>query len=147
MIDEAWIRDYWAPLAASVIVGGVVFYLLCRAWAGSRRGRLRRCAKDYRDTRRLFVTAERELERAARQVTKLEQRADAVAPRRLDEARNARSDAHRLCEIRTDQLKVAENHLRRIILEEYPPSRHSSMLRRYGVPEHTDARPFSFDGG
>jgi hypothetical protein len=79
-------------------------------------------------------------------VQKLEKRAGRVVPKILDEARSLLGDAERLVEVRAGALKVAENHVRMIIVEEYPPSRHDALRRRYGVPEHPDARPFSFDG-
>ncbi len=146
-MNEAWIREYWALIAASVVFFAVVFHLLHRALQGSRHGRLQQHLSG-------FIKARQELEKTVRDVGKarsrrerLEKRADSVVPRKLDEARDRHDDAQRLCEIHADKLKVAENLLRRHILEEYPPSKHGALLKRYGVAEHTDARPFTFDGG
>ena len=146
-MNEAWIREFWAPTLASVIIVAVLLFVLHRAWLGSRRGRLGRLVAELRDTRREAARAASEADSAARRLGKLEKRTASVAPQKLDEARERLGDAERLCQIRSDQLKVSENRLRRLILEEYPPKRHETLLRRFKVPVHADTRPFTFDGG
>ena len=146
-MDEAWIRAFWAPAAALVIAGLVLIVLLRTGWRRSRRGRLAIHVRERAKCRRMAIEAVRQRDAARGRVETLEAKADKVPPKRLDEARGALADADRLCGIRSDQLKVAENHLRRIITEEYPPARHERLRKRYDLGEHADASPFTFDGG
>lgn len=145
-MSEAWIRDYWALLGAGMAILAVLAVLLVSAIRGSRRGRLGRFARQQRRERRALAAAVAAHKRAAGRVERLEKKADRVAPRTLDEARGALTDARRLVEIRAGALQVAENHLRMIIVEEFAPDRHEALRRRYGVSEHPDNRPFTFDG-
>jgi hypothetical protein len=39
---------------------------------------------------------------------------------------------------------IAENHVRKIIVEEFPPNRHERMRSRYLPGEREDGRPFTF---
>jgi hypothetical protein len=61
----------------------------------------------------------------------------------LQEASEAVEDARALAKIAHDQLLVAENLLRNVIIEEFPPRRHESMRRRYLRSDEERGRPFS----
>jgi hypothetical protein len=39
---------------------------------------------------------------------------------------------------------IAENHVRKIIVEEFPPRLHERLRERYLPGEGADSRPFSF---
>jgi hypothetical protein len=67
-----------------------------------------------------------------------------VKPVRLQEARDAVQDAGALLKIAEDQVLIAENHVRKIIVEEFPPNRHERMRSRYLPGEREDGKPFTF---
>ena len=145
-MSEAWIRGHWALLGAGAAILAVLVVLLVTAYRGSRRGRLAGLVRQRKKERRALAAAVTAEKRAKGRVERLEKKAQRVAPRTLDEARGALSDARRLVEVRAGALQVAENHLRKIILEEFPPGRHDGLRRRYGVSEQPGNRPFTFDG-
>jgi hypothetical protein len=145
-MNEAWIRDHWALLGAGAAILAVIAVLVVAAYRGSRRGRLASFARQQKQERRALAAAVTAAQRAHGRVERLEKKAKRVAPRTLDEAQGALTDARRLVEIRAGALQVAENHLRMIIVEEFPPGRHEALRRRYGVAEHPNNRPFTFDG-
>ena len=53
-------------------------------------------------------------------------------------------DAEALLKIASDQVLIAENHVRKIIVEEFPPKHHERLRRRYLPGEGDDGKPFSF---
>jgi Flp pilus assembly protein TadB len=145
-MELPWIREYWALLGAAVAAAVALAAVGVALWRRSRRGRLGIRLREQRRRQRELDEAQKAWQQASRRLQKLEKRAGRVAPKALDEARGLLGDAERLVELRAGALKVAQNQVRMIIVEEYPPSRHDALRRRYGVPEHADARPFSFDG-
>ena len=145
-MDLSWIREYWALLGAAVAAAVALAAVGVALWRRSRRGRLGIRVREQRRRQRELDEARKAWQKASRHLQKLEKRAGRVPPKTLDEARSLLGDAERLVEVRVGALKVAQNHVRMIIVEEYPPSRHDALRRRHGVPEHADARPFSFDG-
>ena len=42
------------------------------------------------------------------------------------------------------EARAAENHVRKIIVEEFPPKRHDRMRGKYLPGEREDGKPFSF---
>ena len=113
---------HWALLSASVLGLAVVMFVVWRIWLDSARGQLR--------------GALRTLRQAERDAT--------CQPSRLQEAAGTAQDAEALLKIAADQVLIAENHVRRIIVEEFPPKRHETMRSKY-LREVDDAgRPFSF---
>ena len=65
-------------------------------------------------------------------------------PMLVQEARDALQDARALQKIADDRLLVAENQVRRIIVEEFPPIKQLRLRRRYLPADVRDPRPFSF---
>ena len=49
-----------------------------------------------------------------------------------------------LLKIASDQVLIAENHVRKIIVVEFPPKHHERLRRRYLPGEGDDGKPFSF---
>ena len=100
----------------------------------------RRLRGKVRESLRLQQGLQRKLDALER----LEGKAASVAPRRLQEAVEAAQDAEALLKIANDQVLIAENHVRKIIVEEFPPRSHDRLRARCLPGEHADARPFSF---
>lgn len=71
-------------------------------------------------------------------------RAARVKPRVLQEAKEAVEDARAMTGILNDKLMVAENNVRRVILDEFPPVRHERMRDKYLPQDEKDTRPTSF---
>ena len=139
-----YLQQHWALLAAGGLGTAVMLFVLWRAWLDSARGRL---AVARRNLRAALATARKRQKKAQNLATaldRLEARSESVQPIRLQEAAEAVQDAEALLKIATDQVLIAENHVRKIIVEEFPPKRHERMRNRYLPVERADGRPFSF---
>jgi hypothetical protein len=126
-----YLQQHWALLAASILGTAVLLFVLWRAWLDSARGRL---AVARRDLRAALATARKRQRQAQSLAATLD----------LQEAAEAIQDAEALLKIAADQVLIAENHVRKIIVEEFPPKRHERMRNRYLSGERADGRPFSF---
>jgi hypothetical protein len=62
----------------------------------------------------------------------------------LQEAKDAVDDANALQKILNDKVMVTENHVRRVIHDEFPPTEHDRLRRKYLPQDIKDERPFSF---
>ena len=83
-------------------------------------------------------------DRAKARLEGLAGRSESVKPVRLQEARDALQDAEALLKIARDHVLIAENHVRKIIVEEFPPKHHERLRRRCLPGEDDDSKPFSF---
>ena len=140
----AQLQQHWALVGASVLGTAVLLFVLWRAWLDSPRGRL---AAARRHLQAALGTARKQQKKAqslANRLDHLEATSDSVKPVRLREAAEAVQDAEALLKIATDQVLIAENRVRKIIVEEFPPKRHEHMRSRYLSEERADGRPFSF---
>lgn len=139
------LQTHWALLLASVtglvLLGFVGAHFLRR----SARGQLRRAKKALQRERRRWEKAKAVLEKAERRRARLLQRAESVKPRLLRESAEAVEDATALAKIARDRVMIAENHVGRVILEEFPPEQHEVLRSRNlpGVPAGK-RKPFTF---
>jgi hypothetical protein len=139
-----FLQQHWALVAGSTVGGAALLFAAWRAWLDSPRGRL---AAARRRLRSAWLAARRRqmaLQRASTRLAGLEKKAESVKPRRLEETAAAVQDAEALLKIAGDQVLVAENHVRKIIVEEFPPKRHDRMRSRYLPLDRTGGKPFSF---
>lgn len=138
------LQTHWALLAASVTGCALLIFAVVLLVRNSARGQLRRRQKALRQERGRLRKAEAVVEKAERQKSRLMSHAERVKPRVLQESAEAVEDARALAKIAADRVLVAENHLRRVILEEFPPTQHEKLRSRYlpGGPERK--RPFTF---
>jgi uncharacterized protein YlxW (UPF0749 family) len=142
MVD--YLRQNWALVAAAallLVVGVIIIAVLYRR---SATGQLSRTAKCAREARNKLSTAQKAVAAAEKRVSRLQKKAASVKPRVLQEAKEALQDAKALQKIAGDQILVANNHLRRVIFEEYPPARHEALQRKYLPDDKPDTKPFSF---
>jgi hypothetical protein len=138
------LQGHWALILASatgvlLLVLGII-HLVRR----SARGQLRRRATTLDRERARFRKASAVVARAEHQRNRLIQHADRVKPRVLQEAGEALEDAKALAKIAGDRVLVAENHLRRVILEEFPPTQHEKLRSRYLPDGPVAKKPFTF---
>ena len=137
-----YLSQYWALLLAAVIGTGVLPFVLFRVYQDSVPGRLRACVSQMRLRERAAQKAHTAVDKADGSFDRLQADAKSVSPRRLQEAIDARDDARALRKIADDQVLVARNHVRKIILEDYPPKRHAAMRSRYLQRDETENKPF-----
>lgn len=136
----------WALVAASVLVTAVLLFVVFRAYQDSAKGRLQAKAKQLRAREQDARAARKAVDKAVASLDRLRAKADSVRPRRVEEASGALEDARALQKIADDQVLIARNHVRKIILEEYPPKRHEAMRTRYLGQDAGDQKPFTMEG-
>ena len=135
---------HWALLSASILGLAVVMFVLWRIWLDSVRGQFRAALRRQRQAEREATRQRLALEKSAATLARLQAKADSVKPSRLQEAAGALQDAEALLKIAADQVLIAQNHVRRIIFEEFPPKRHETMRNKYLGKVDDKGRPFSF---
>ena len=138
------LQQHWALVGAAALGAAVLLFAGWRAWLDSSRGRLRAARRRLLRKRREAERCRRAGERAKARLEGLAGRSESVKPIRLQEARDALEDAEGLLQIARDQVLIAENHVRKIIVEEFPPKHHERMRRRCLPGEGADGKPFSF---
>jgi hypothetical protein len=125
------LQQHWALLVAGIVGAAVVLFAGWRAWLDSPRGRLHLARKQLRAKIREARKQRRAGGRATVRLDRLVTKSDSVRPSRLEEATDAVRDAQALLKIANDQVLIAENHVRKIIVEEFPPKHHERMRRKY----------------
>lgn len=138
--------QYWALLAATAIAAGVLVFIGLRLLQDSARGRLAAEVGNLRKRERTARKAARVARKARGKLDRLRSRAEAVKPRLVEEARGRLEDAQALLKIADDQVLVARNQVRTIIVEEYPPKRHEAMRRRLLPDAAGENKPFTMSG-
>ncbi len=140
----AQLQQHWALVGASILGTAVLLFVLWRAWLDSPRGRLAAARRHLQAAVGTARKRQRKVQSLASRLDRLEASSDSVKPVRLRETAEAAQDAEALLKIATDQVLIAENRVRKIIVEEFPPKRHERMRDRYLPGEREDGRPFSF---
>jgi hypothetical protein len=135
---------HWALLSASVLGCAVVMFVLWRIWLDSARGQLRCAVRRLREAEREAHRQRVAGEKLAATLARLLEKAESVKPRHVQETREAVQDAEALLKIATDQVLIARNHVRRIIVEEFPPRRHEAMRKKFLGNDEDPGLPFSF---
>jgi len=140
----AQLQQHWALLGGGVLGGSILLFAGWRVWLDSSRGRLRAAWRGLIGKRREAARYLRAGVRARSKFDALAHRSDSVKPSRLQAAREAVQDAEALLKIAEDQVLIAENQVRKIIVEEFPPKCHERMRRRYLPGEGGEGKPFTF---
>ncbi|HLU07670.1 MAG TPA: hypothetical protein VKZ91_14020 [Woeseiaceae bacterium] len=138
------LQTHWALLLASITGCALLLFAVAVLANNSARGQLRRKQKVLKQERGRLRKAEAVVEKAERQKARLMKLADRVKPRLLRESAEAVEDARALAKIAADRVLVAENHLRRVIVEEFPPTQHEKLRSRYLPDAPEKKRPFTF---
>ena len=143
-MTAADLQQHWALIAAAALGATVLLFAGWRAWLDSSGGRLRAAQRRLLRKRREAEGCMRAGERAKARLDGLISRSESVKPVRLQKARGALQDAEVLLKIARDQVLIAENHVRKIIVEEFPPKRQERLRSRCLPGEGDDGKPFSF---
>ncbi|MGH8223236.1 MAG: hypothetical protein ACREQZ_09720 [Woeseiaceae bacterium] len=139
-----FVMRHWSVLAASALILAVAFRFLFQHVGRSPSGQLRQRAATLAAERRNSERAHAATQKAEARLDRLMQRAGQVRPSQLQEAKDALTDARALQKIADDKVLIAENHLRRVIHEEFPPARQARLRQRFLPDQAPDRRPFSF---
>lgn len=139
------ILQNWALWAAAAPAAAATVLVIMALRRHSASGRLNAVLKDHRRATADVRKAKRAVSKAQAKVSKLERNANKVKPRVLEEAKELLGDARALEKIAADKALVTANHVRRVIHEEFPPSRQEKLRNRYLPGDGADGRPFSFD--
>jgi len=143
-MDSEILLRHWGLLAATVLLVAVALNIALLLWQRSPSGQLRRALAVMQVQRRAAARAADVTDKAEARLDKLMQTRETVRPASLQEARDALQDARALQKIADDKVLIAENHSRRIILEEFPPVKQHKLRMRYFPADVRDPRPFSF---
>lgn len=136
--------QHWALLGAFGLLGVVGLQLFLSGIAHSASGQLRQAVSDKLEQERIARKASAVTAKAEARLDGMLKKSDRVKPSALQECKEALQDARALQKIAEDKLLVAENHVRRVIHEEFPPLRQEKLRARYLPPMERDRRPFSF---
>ena len=126
-----YLTQNWALVIASVLGTAILLFIFYRMFEDSARGQLQATVRRLHDRERDAKAARDTVEKAVARIDRLKAKADSVKPRHVQEASETLEDACALQKIADDQVLVARNQVRKIILEEYPPQRHESMRAKY----------------
>lgn len=130
-MDVETLTSNWGPIVAAGLLGIVAVIVLRARWQDSARGRLTERVAALHAARAKRRRALRDAKRAAARLTRAEERAERIPPRQLEALRGQSSDASALLKIATDQVMVAANRLRQVIVEDFPPAQHDRLRERY----------------
>ena len=98
------------------------------------RGRLNRQSRELRHVRYELQQAEKLAKKANRTYAKLKQQSERVKPDMLRKAEVMAEDRKIMLKHAKDKVMAAQNHVRNVVLNEYPPVYQESLLRKY-LPE------------
>ncbi|MFZ9052212.1 MAG: hypothetical protein ACO22K_04305 [Woeseiaceae bacterium] len=140
--------DFFSRNWAIVIAGAfgllIGLFVAYRAYNDSSRGQLRANVIRLKQRYRQLVKAHTAVQGATESLKRLQSRKDSVKPSRLQQAAEAVEDAAALQKIAEDQVLIAENHVRKVILAEFPPKRHEALRKKYLQRPRHDKGPFTF---
>ena len=144
-MSREFLQQHWA-LAAASLIGLAVLLVLGRALVlGTRGAQLNARVRELRESEKAVVKTGRAVAKATRKLERLRHKADSVRPRVIDEEQGNLEDAKALHKIAHDRVLVAENHVRKVIVEEYPPKRHDALRNRLLPRQAADTRPFTME--
>jgi hypothetical protein len=144
-MDWNMLKSNWALIVAAVIGLLIMVFVVMQLIKKSARGQLCATLQTLAKARLDEAKAMKSVEKAERIARRLHDNAGRVKPRHLQEAKDALQDARALAKIAKDKILIAENHVRRVILEEFPPLEHEAMRQRYLPDAARDRKPFTFE--
>ncbi len=138
------LQSNWAIWLALLAVLVAVVALAPKLLRKTSSAKLKRVVADMQQARKDLRKTVRGTLKAEKKLEKLTKHAERVKPRVLQEAKEAVEDAQALRKILNDKVLVTENHVRRVIHDEFPPTAHDRLRRKYLPKDIEDNRPFSF---
>ena len=126
-----YLTQFWALVVASVLGTAVLLFVLVRLFQDSAGGRLSAAVRQLRDREQAARAARKAVDKAAAKFDRLRAKGDAAIPRQVEAAREALEETQEIQKLVDDQVLVARNEVRILILEEYPEKRHAAMRYKY----------------
>ena len=133
----------WALVVAGGIGVVLAFVIIGNLITRTGWGQLRQNLHFLAKARKNEAKAMKAVEKAESIAKRLDENAETTKPRLLQEAIDTLQDARALATIANDKLMVAENHVRRIILDEYPPVRQEALQKKHLPDSARDKKPLS----
>jgi len=133
-MDLTSINDYVLLIAGLGIFLGISIGVILPNILPTPRGRLNRQSRELRHRLYELQQAERLADKANRTYDKLKQRADRVQPNKLRDAEVMAEDRKTMLGHARDKVMAAQNHVRNVVLNEYPPVYQESLLKKH-LPE------------
>lgn len=143
-MDIEALKSDWAIWLAIVSLIVALVMLIPHLLKRTSRSKLKVVLASLKQVRKDHRKSLRALEKAEKRVRKLMARAERVKPRVMQEAKEAAEDGTALTRILKDKVMVAENHVRRVIHEEFPPVMQEQLRNKYLAQDEKDKRPVSF---
>jgi uncharacterized membrane protein YcjF (UPF0283 family) len=144
-MDWDVLKNNWALIVAAIIGSIIIVIIVIQLIKRSPGGQLRQTLKTLAKARQDEGKSRKSVDKSERIVRRLHENADRAIPRHLQEAKDALQDARALAKIANDKILIAENHVRRVILEEFPPIKHDAMREKYLPNAARDQKPFTFE--
>jgi len=126
-----FLTQNWALVIASVLGTAVLLFVLFRLIQDSAGGRLRTTVDQLRDREKAARAAGKTVDKAVGRLDRLLAKTDSAIPRQVEAAREALEEAQEIQKLVDDQVLVARNNVRLLILEDYPVKRHEAMRYKY----------------
>jgi len=131
----------WLALASLIIAIVLIIPILLKR---TSRSKLNKVLADMNETRKELRKTARVSDKAEKKLQKMLGNIERVKPRDLQEAKDAVDDGKALTKILSDKMMVAQNHVRRVIHDEFPPAKHDRMRAKYLPQDVKENRPFQF---
>ncbi len=131
----------WLALASLVIAIVLIIPILLKQTA---RSKLNKVLSDLKETQKELRKTARASNKTEKKLQKMLANIERVKPRELQEAKDAVDDGKALTKILSDKMMIAQNHVRRVIHDEFPPAKHDRMRAKYLPQDVKENRPFQF---
>lgn len=138
-MDTETLTSHWALIAAAVPALMALTLVLRIIVKRTASGQLRAVLKKHREAQKALDVARKLSGKTAARAEKLAAKSRNVPPRTLQEARDTADDARSLEKIAHDRVLVTANHVRRVIVEEFPPLKHEELRSKYLPGENSAA--------
>lgn len=136
--------DYTLLLIGLGIISIVLVGVVLPNAMPNARGSLNYQRREHKHKLYELKQARRAAAKAKRKFENLKSRAQHVKPARLREAEEQAKDLETMVGHAKDRVMVAENHTRRIILDQYPPAKQQQLLAKYLPAEDEKTKSFTF---
>lgn len=123
--------QYWALIIASVLGLAILLFVVFRLLEDSRRGQLSSALNELRERETALHSASKKVSKSLLKYEKLAAMGDKVPPNKYLAAKDAMAEARETEALLTEQVLVLRNNARTIILQDYPPTKHEAMCRKY----------------
>ncbi len=123
--------QYWALIVASILGLAIALFVVFRLFQDSRRGQLASALNELRAREQSLHSTSKRVSKLLKKCEKQAASGDKVPPNKLLGAKDALAEARETEALLKDQVLVLRNNARNIILQDYPPTQHEAMCRKY----------------